>query len=43
MADFVNFKIKSVQSFRYVYRDRVYVCMSIEINVNRCMSIYIYF
>jgi hypothetical protein len=42
MADFVNFKIKSAQSFKCAHRDRVYVCVFIWMNDHTCMSIYVY-
>jgi hypothetical protein len=42
MTDFINLKIKLVQSFRNAHRNMVYVHMFIEINNNICMSIYIY-
>jgi hypothetical protein len=40
MIDFVNIKIKSVQSFRGVYRDRIYVCIFTEGAFYICMNIY---
>jgi hypothetical protein len=42
ITDFINLKIKSAQSFRGVYRDRVCMHVFIEINTYICMSIYIY-
>jgi hypothetical protein len=36
VTDFVNLKIKSAQSFKYVHRDRIYIHIFIE------MSAYIY-
>jgi hypothetical protein len=42
MADFVNFKIKSAQSFKYAHRVRVYVRVFIWMNDHTYMSIYVY-
>jgi hypothetical protein len=42
VTDFVNLKIKSVQSFRYVHSCRVYVRVFIKVSVHMCMNIYIY-
>jgi hypothetical protein len=39
MADFMNLKIKSVQSFRYTYRNMMCVHMFIEINIYIYMNI----
>jgi hypothetical protein len=41
VTDFVNFKIKLSQSFRYAHRDRVCVCIFIEINTHTCITIYV--
>jgi hypothetical protein len=38
----MNFKIKLDQSFRSVYRSKVYMHMFIEAGAHTCMSIYIY-
>jgi hypothetical protein len=38
VTDFVNFKIKSAQSFECAHRDRVYVRVFIGVNSCRCMS-----
>jgi hypothetical protein len=35
----MNLKIKSTQSFRYTYRDRVYVRVFIEMSADTCISI----
>jgi hypothetical protein len=42
MTDFINLKIKSVQSFRGAHRNRVYVRVFIEVTADIYMSIYIY-
>jgi hypothetical protein len=42
VIDFVNLKIKLIQSFRYVYKDRVCVCVFIKMSVHTYMSTYIY-
>jgi hypothetical protein len=42
VTDFVNLKIKLIQSFKSAHRDRVCVCAFIEISAHTCMSIYIY-
>jgi hypothetical protein len=39
VTDFMNLKIKLVQSFRYVYRDRTYVRIFIRVSAHTCMSI----
>jgi hypothetical protein len=41
MIDFVNLKIKSVQSFRDTHKDKVCVCVFIRVDAHMCMSIYI--
>jgi hypothetical protein len=42
LTDFVNLKIKSAQSFKVAYKDRVCVRMFIEINTHTCMNIYVF-
>jgi hypothetical protein len=42
VTDFVNLKIKSVQSFRGAHRGRMCVRVFIEISDYTCMSIYIF-
>jgi hypothetical protein len=42
VIDFVNLKIKPVQSFKNAYRDRVCVRVFIEVNAPTCMRICIY-
>jgi hypothetical protein len=42
MTDFVNLKIKPVQSFRRAHIGRVYVCIFIRVNTHTYMSIYVY-
>jgi hypothetical protein len=42
VTDFVNLKIKSVQSFRGAYGDTVCMRMFIEMSAHTCMSIYVY-
>jgi hypothetical protein len=42
MTDFMNFKIKSAQSFRCAYNDSIYVHIFIRVSTHMCMSIYIY-
>jgi hypothetical protein len=39
MINFVNFKIKSTQSFEYAYRDRVYIHVFIDMGTHTYMSI----
>jgi hypothetical protein len=41
MTDFINFKIKSAQSFRYIYRDKVYTHVFIGMSAHT-LYIYIY-
>jgi hypothetical protein len=41
MIDFMNLKIKSAQSFRDGYKNRVCVRVFIEVSARICMSIYI--
>jgi hypothetical protein len=42
MTNFVNFKIKPIQSFRGAYSDRVCVHVFIGVSTPMCMSICIY-
>jgi hypothetical protein len=42
VIDFVNFKIKSVQSFEGAHRDRVCIHVFIEVNTYIYINIYIY-
>jgi hypothetical protein len=42
VTDFVNLKIKSVQSFRCAHRGKIYVHMLIGVSAHMYMSIYIY-
>jgi hypothetical protein len=42
MTDFMNLKIKSVQSFRDAHRDMMYVYIFIEVSTHMCMNTYIY-
>jgi hypothetical protein len=42
VIDFVNLKIKPIQSFRYTHKDRVCACVFIKISVHTYMSTYIY-
>jgi hypothetical protein len=42
MTDFVNLKIKPVQSFRGAHRDKVCVRIFIEISTHTYINIYIY-
>jgi hypothetical protein len=39
MTDFVNLKIKPIQSFKSAYRGRVYARVFIELNAHTCMRI----
>jgi hypothetical protein len=41
VTDFVNLKIKPAQSFKCVYRGRVYMRVFIEVSVYTCMRIYV--
>jgi hypothetical protein len=41
VTDFVNFKIKSAQSFKYIHKSRVYVRVFIEMSVHTYMRIYV--
>jgi hypothetical protein len=43
MIDFINFKIKSTQSFRCAHMNRVYVRVFIEMSHHSCMNIYVYY
>jgi hypothetical protein len=40
VTDFVNLKIKPVQSFRYAYKDMMCVYIFIEISEHTCINIY---
>jgi hypothetical protein len=42
VTDFMNLKIKSIQSFRCVHRGKMYVHMLIGVSVHTYMSICIY-
>jgi chorismate mutase len=42
VTDFVNFKIKSAQSFECDHRDSVCMRVFIVVNAHTCMSICIY-
>jgi hypothetical protein len=42
VTNFVNLKIKSVQSFRYAHKGRVYMHIFNGVSASTCMSIYIY-
>jgi hypothetical protein len=42
VTNFMNLKIKSVQSFRGAHRDRVCVRVFIGVSTHTCMSIYVY-
>jgi hypothetical protein len=42
VTDFMNIKIKSIQSFRGAHRDRVYVHVFIGVNAHTYISIYVY-
>jgi hypothetical protein len=42
VINFVNFKIKSTQSFGGTHMNRVCICIFIRMNNHMCMSIYIY-
>jgi hypothetical protein len=42
MIDFVNLNIKSAQSFKYVYRGKVYVRIFIEVNARMYINICLY-
>jgi hypothetical protein len=42
MIDFVNIKIKSAQSFRGAYRDRVCMYIFIGVSAHTYMTIYIF-
>jgi hypothetical protein len=42
VTDFVNLKIKPVQSFRGTHRDIMYVRVFIEVSANICINIFIY-
>jgi hypothetical protein len=40
VTDFINLKIKSVQSFECAHKARVYVYVFIWVDAHMCMSIY---
>jgi hypothetical protein len=42
VTDFMNLKIKSVQSFGYVHRDKLYIHTFIKVNVHIYIYIYKY-
>jgi hypothetical protein len=42
VTDFVNLKIKSAQPFRYAHRNRLCVCVFIEVSAHTYISIYVY-
>jgi hypothetical protein len=42
VTDFVNLKIKSIQSFRYIHKDRMYIRMFIGVIGYTYISIYIF-
>jgi hypothetical protein len=42
MTDFMNFKIKSAQFFKYTHKSRLYVYIFIEISIYTYISIYVY-
>jgi hypothetical protein len=42
VTDFMNLKIKLTQSFRYVYKSMMYVCMFIGVNDHTFMRICVY-
>jgi hypothetical protein len=42
VTDFVNLKIKPIQSFIGAHRGSMCIYVSIEVNTRTCMSIYIY-
>jgi hypothetical protein len=42
VTDFINLKIKLTQSFRYVYKSMMYVCMFIGVNGHTFMRICVY-
>jgi hypothetical protein len=41
VTDFMNFKIKSAQSFKCAHRVMMYVHMFIDVDTDTCMNIYI--
>jgi hypothetical protein len=41
MTDFVNLKIKSTQSFGGAHRDRICMCVFIDVSAYICISIYV--
>jgi hypothetical protein len=41
VIDFMNFKIKSAQSFRCTHKDSVYIHVFIRISVRTCVSIFV--
>jgi hypothetical protein len=42
VIDFVNLKIKSIQSFRYTHRYRLYVHVIIGTSIRTYINIYVY-
>jgi hypothetical protein len=42
VTDFINLKIKSIQSFGGAHRDRVCMCIFIGVIAHTCISIFIY-
>jgi hypothetical protein len=42
VANFVNLKIKSSQSFGGAHKGRIHVCVFIGVSVHTCMSICVY-
>jgi hypothetical protein len=42
MIDFVNFKIKLIQSFRCAYRFRLCVYIFVEVSAHTCIRICVY-
>jgi hypothetical protein len=42
VTDFVNLNIKSAQFFRCVHRNKMCIYVYIRVNINTCISIYIY-
>jgi hypothetical protein len=42
VIDFVNIKIKSIQSFRCTYRDKIYIRIFIGVSTYTYINIYIY-
>jgi hypothetical protein len=42
LIDFVNLKIKSIQSFRVAHKDKIYIYILIKMSNHMYMSIYVY-